>query len=1168
MKNIPLLDIHYLENPKLTHFFRIMRISIFLLFFSVFGMMAKSGHSQNARVTINQNNVQLETILDEIEGQTDYLFIYKKNVNVSARKSVNVYNKSVAEVLSVLLSDSPLTYKMEGNHIFLVEKTKQEINQNRINGIVTDASGEPLVGVTILVKGGSQGTVTNLDGKFSVAANVDDVLVVSYVGYVSQEVRLKSTKLLQITIMEDVKLLDEVVVVGYGTQKKSDLTGSVAVVSSEKLMNMPASNIADALVGKIPGALIQNAGGSNPSGGTTIQIRGVASLNGSANSPLFVVDGIPLFDANLNTVDPETIESINVLKDASSTAIYGARAAAGVIIVTTKKGKEGKGRIHISIDQGVQKIAKNYNVVNAATHYRTIESGWDTWEALGINRDKTTQKMYNDYYSPILWNKELNRPTNDVDWKNSLLQNMTHWQKYSIGFSGGTQGFDYYLNFSYEDREGIMLNSDFNRLALASNVNFKVKKNFRVGISTNISYTSNSGIGGLNDRFGSYMPTVYKPQFIPMYSAEGEMIVAAKEFKANQDYALAPLQNTFAAENQLYNILTQTNSGHTQRVLNNAYLEYEPIKGLVFKTNFGFELLARNTKNIQYLQEKKYLEIGNASQRDLVSTSSAFNQKRNWVANETVTYNFGIKKHSFNLTGVFEMQENYGEFLNLTARGSTDNDLDQISNQPKDDVLSENGLIMNPRNFSGGPEGRIRLVSFMGRLNYSYDDRYLLTATVRRDGSSKFARGNQWGTFPSIALSWKMHNEIFWEKLPEQLTSAKLRISYGMTGNQRPVGSFQYLSNIGMGTGNWGMTYAPSNLANTDLSWETLKQLNVGIDLALFNNRLQWAFDYYYKESKDMLASVPLTVSSGFGSAIGNMGSISNKGIEVSLNTINIHTRNFKWTTDLTLSHNKNKIKDLGVEADGSKIDDVISDRYIRRVGGPVSNLYLYEIEGVWQLDSEEKPWGPQGFNDYGLFKIKDQNKDSKIDKEDRVVKGSPEPKVSGGITNTFVYKNFSLNIVCTYMLGNKLYNVPKAYLQYGHPLFNTDEDFAAKHWTPENPTNEYERSSSQRNNVGHMSSDGISLSSNKWLENADFFKIANIGFTYRLPLKITNRIGVTNMQIGVSVSNVAIFTKYSGLSPETDGGLVTGGNPTVRGVDNGGYPEARTFQANLKVNF
>lgn len=1140
---------------------------ISLCMFAFVGTSAQTG-----TVTVKLRNASVKELFSVIEKQTSYRFSYRDaEIKGKGNVTISATNRELKQLLEGELSKLGLKYAVSGNKIIVTPAAVAPSAQpKKVTGKVVDANGEPVIGATIKEQGTANGTITDFDGNFSLDVASNATLEVSYIGYKSQQLKAVAGKSLAVTLREDTEVLDEVVVVGYGTQKKSDLTGSVTMVDSESLTNMPATSVADALVGKIPGALVQNASGANPSGGTTIQIRGVNSLNSAANDPLVVVDGVPLFDSNLNSIDPQNIESINVLKDASSTAIYGSRAAAGVILVTTKRGKTGEGKINISIDQGFQKMYKNYDVTDAATSYRVIESGWDTWEALapdGVVRDRTKEKAYTDLYSPILWNAELNMPRYNMDWKNVLIRDAAYWQKYAVGFSGGNEKGDYYINLSYENRDGILINTDFSRLTLSSNVNYSIKKNIKIGLTTNISYTENSGISGLNDRFGTFMPTVYHQPWIPGYDENGELIVARYMYKVDPAWNLAPIANNYSAENQLYDVLTQSHTGATQRMISNFYFDWKPIEGLSLKTNIGFDLSSRKNKDIQYLQEKKYLEVNDPNARDLVSTQVHFTQNRNWVMNETVTYDKVFGKHSLNATGVFEVQENFSEFLRLKASGSTDNDLDQISNQPTTDVLSENGNVKNPRDFSGAPDGRLRLASFMFRVNYAFDDRYLLTATVRRDGTSRFAKGNRWGTFPSVAASWKINHEHFWEKMPEFFNSLKLRTSYGMTGNQASIASFMYLSQIGLGSGNWGTIYTPSNIANPDLTWESLKQFNVGLDFGFFNNRLQISADYYRKKSSDMLGDIPLTVSSGFSTAKGNIGSIRNTGIELSLNSVNVVTKDFMWSTSLSLSHNKNKILDLGIDADGSAIDNVIVDRYIRSVGDPISNLYLYEIEGVWQLDSKEKPWGPNGFNDYGLFKIKDQDGNHQIDADDRVKKGSPEPKVSGGLTNTFTYKNWSLNVVCTYMLGNKLFNIPKAYLEWGHPQHVTDWEFAENHWSVTNPTNEYERSCTDLNRVTHLSSANVSLSSDKWLEDASFLKIANINLSYSFPKKWISRLNLTSASLGLSVSNVYTFTKYSGLSPETDGGAVAG-NPTLRGVDNGGYPEARTYMMNLKVNF
>lgn len=1165
-------------------------VKLTLLFLIAFSLnMSANTYSEQTLLSLNIENKSIKDVLFQIESMSEFRFIYEnEKINLDKKISIKTENQSIQSILKEVFEKENVDYEITENNFILINPKNKVIrihSQNalqqqkrKITGVITDKEGFPLPGANVVEEGTTNGIITDLEGNFSLEVSDNAVLQISYIGYTTRKIAVNNQNSFAITLSEDLQALEEVVVVGYGTQRKSDLTGSMVVVNSENITDLPASSLQQALVGKVAGAFISPAQGADPSGGVAIRIRGTNSLNSAANNPLYVIDGIPMQGDVANvSLDPENVESISVLKDASATAIYGARAAAGVILVTTKSGKKGKGRFTFSSEFGVQTPAEYYDVINASEFYELFESGWDTWEYF-TGGDRTTKGGYNDFYKPAVWDAANNRPVNDVEWQKAMLNERATWNKYAFAVSGGEENIDYYFNLSYEQREGIFMKTFFDRLSLNGKVNYQVSEKLKTGFSANIAYTERAGNGGLNQRFGSYMPTVYKPQILPLYHpGTTDFVYASTEWKVDPAYNIAPYRHVgFIADNTRYNYETQDNMTDNLGTTVNFYFDFKPIKELSLKTNVGIDMGSGQTKNIQYQRPAMHLDINNPGGIDDVATYVWFGKRQSLVVNEIINYKKTFdEKHNLDATAVFEAQHSYSDYLSVYARGSMDNDLDQISNQPQIDVFSPNGNLINPRNFGGEPTGRVRFASFMGRMAYNYDGRYHITGTLRSDGSSKFAEGYRWGTFGALALSWHVHKEKFFEGTTDVISQLKPRISYGTTGNQASVGDFLYIPNANTGSGIYGAVSYPSNLANSALTWETVQQFNAGVDISFLSNRVNLIADFYNKKSIDMLGNLPLPISSGYGSIKGNLGSIQNRGIDLALSTVNISKNNFNWTTDFTFSLNRNKILDLGVNPDGSKIDEVIVDRFIRKIGEPVSNYYLYSYDGVWQLGQEDeiKPAiAPTGHNQVGLFRVLDRQAEGEeghgiINKDDRKMMGSPEADFYGGFTNNFTYKNWQLGIVCTYSVGNRLFNVPKTMLQAGHRFQQSDRDFYENHWSPENPTNEYQKLSTFVGNNTYQQNGGISQNVDHWLEDASYLRVANVSLNYNIPKNVCGLLHISALNLGINASNLITITGYSGLDPAADKGYSTG-NPTIRGVDEGGYPPARTYMFSAKISF
>ena len=962
--------------------------------------------------------------------------------------------------------------------------------QTKISGTVTDVDKNPLPGVSVVCKSTSQGTVTNLDGKYTIEINKGNTLTFSLIGMQTQDIKIASQYIINVIMDESTIELDEVVAIGYGTAKKSDLTSSIISVKPDELKNVKVGSAADALQGLATGVLISK-GSFKPGGSSNIIIRGNGSFGngGASTTPLYIIDGV-MSNAGLDVIAPSDIESIEVLKDAASTAIYGSRASNGIILVTTKKGKTGKASITFNTNIGIQNLINKQKVLNASQFKEILDAATDNtylW-------DKEEQRMFDEGRS--------------TDWQDLITQSGVY-QNYNLGITGGSEKTTYYLGLDWVDQEGIIKNTGYQKGNIRFNLDSKLNNWLTMGAKFNVirSSTNSSntdGVAGMNSLDqGTMGSAIASKPSAPIFNEDGTYY---------DNLLLRP--NPVAAVTYFKNNFTQT------RINASFNLEAEILKNLKLRTENGTEYI-NNQSNV--FQDSRMTGIyKNVNISDRENGEQFYLQTEN-----TLTYQLNKGIHRLTAVGGFS-----ASIFNWTMMSAQ--------------VLNASNITQNDNLGTGTPKSinsdkvKSTLASFFGRVNYSLADKYLLTVTLRADGSSRFAKGHKWGYFPSGGLAWRINQEDFLKDV-NFLDNLKLRTSYGIVGNQE-ISSYQSMAQVDATSSRYtdyvfGGTLAngsrTSILAQPDLTWEKSRQFDLGLDFAFFKNRLSGSIDGYYKYTYDLLYNVPLPLESGYRTALVNVGAMKNRGIELTLNSVNIDTKDFTWQTSLNYSFNKNEIDKL--YNDLERVGNYF-------VGQSINVIYTKRFGGIWQSDEAEiaKIYNAEP----GDYKIIDRNRNNIIDDDDRDFVGQTTPQFFGSFSNTFKSHGFDLTIFLTYAGGHKIYN-PFAYLDSYSPSANMSPDYYHNYWTPERPSNKYPRLGSTNSQL--YETDGM-------YQKGDYIRLKNLELGYTLPRNIANKVYASNIRVYASVQNLVTFTKYTGFDVET-----SNANP---------YPACRVFMGGLTVNF
>ncbi len=1003
--------------------------------------------------------------------------------------------------------------------------------QRPVKGIVNDAAGIPLPGVNILVKNTVTGTTTTEEGTYSLNVPTDkSILVYSFIGYVTQEVPVNGKTTIDISLVEDLQNLEQVVVVGYGTVKKSDLTGSVVSVSSTDLKAVPVATFDQALQGRAAGVQVVQSSGA-PGGGTNIRIRGTSSVNASSE-PLYVIDGM-LINSNsgetsiggrgpatnpLATINPSDIESIEILKDASATAIYGSRAANGVILITTKRGKSGKGSVTFESYYGVQTVTRKLDLLNA-TQFAEL-----------ANEANSNAKLAPAYANP----QSLGQGT---DWQEELFR-QAGIANYQLSLTGGTDKTQYALGGGYFTQDGIVVGSGLDRYSFRTNLTTEVNKRVKVGV--NMSYNRTITDGVLTGPGAVVQGVVYNALlFNPILPVYDPTRPGGYTFQHDRRDAIA---NPIAEAKEYISTTT------TSRILGNVFAEYQILEGLSLRSSFGIDGLSTKSNSFgpNFLKRTENSK-GEAS----VSTLEALT----WLNTNTLTYNKQLNpSNSFNALLGYETQKFRNESVNSYAFGFPE------SRTGWHDI----GSAEIPQTTSNG-ETEWSIRSYFGRINYSLMSRYLFTLTGRMDGSSKFSQGNKYGFFPSAAFAWRVIEEDFM-KANNLFSDLKFRASYGLTGNQSipPYRSLALIGQIGQGvfstaTGSEAFRgREPISYPNRDLKWETTAQLNLGVDLSILKGRIGLTAEVYHKNTRDLLLSTPIPYTAGFDNTLLNIGNVQNKGVDLALNSVNLDGK-IRWNTSFNLSFNRNKITNLARKGD---VNLGVGGNILRE-GEPIGTFYGYVFDGIYQTDEEAKnspviagQTPAAGDRKYKDISGPNGTPDGIVNDFDRTVIGSAQPDFVWGLNNTVTYQGISLSLFFQGSQGNQMVNQNLGDLANVNGKQNVLAEAGLNRWTPQNPSNEYARALTTAND---------NVFSSRFIEDASYLRLKNVTVSYNFPPALLGKVKMSSARIYVGGTNLWTLTNYRGYDPE---GNAYGGTTNIVGVDFGGYPQARTYTVGLNFGF
>lgn len=1124
------------DKFSLTHAIHtIMRIFLLFIAIGLSSAYANNTYSQT-KLDINVNKVPLANLFHEIQEKSEYIFFYNDEVLLnSGNVSLNLKGATLTTILDNALKDKGVVYRIDDRQVIIFEKeitpepvtSKIDKQDFTVTGTVQDQSGQPLPGANILEKGTTNGTQTDFDGNFEITiSNADAILSVSYIGFSSKEIAVNGQNSITVSLEESAAALDEIVVVGYGTQKKSDLTGSVSSLKSEDLNPGANASVDQMMLGRAAGVQI-NQSSSAPGGGLSIRIRGASSLNAS-NEPLYVVDGFPIDNSPnltsggaaevsenqspnnpLNSLNPADIESIEILKDASATAIYGSRGANGVVMITTKKGKSGKMRVTYDVYSGIQTVAKTIDVLNTSQYINAIND--------------LSQEQGN---SPVFSEADISSIGNGNFWQDQVFRSAPI-TSHNISVGGGDEKTSVYASVNYFDQEGVVKNSGIKKYTGRINIDSKIGERAKIGLNFNTSLIKdNNNIDGIqtNENAGPiYSSLLYDPTE-PIYNADGTFSQSAN----------------LTVNNPVTLITGILSLNESNRTFGSAYLNYDFTDNLSGKFNFGTD---RQT-----------------SRRDIYnSTQTIRGGAANGIANINV-----LERSNYLFEYTMNYQKAFNENHNLTVLGgvtyqkfSLKNFYGNISGFPSDDI-GTNNLELGDTNTDqlGSRAEENTLLSYLGRVNYNLYNKFLLTGSIRADGSSRFGENNKFGYFPSFAFGWKLNEEEF---IPDLFSQLKLRASWGLTGNQE-IGNynsqltFQSGPNVVLGNSVLG-SVIPSRKANDDLKWETTEQFNIGLDAAMLNGRISATLDYFSKNTKDLLFNLPLPLASGYASILSNVGEVQNKGFEVLINTTNVITNDFKWDTSLNFAAIKNKVVDLGrIESIVTGNIMAVGNTAIIREGDPLASYYGYVVTGIFQEDDDIAN-SAQPIAEPGHPIFEDRDGDGAITPADQTIIGSPFPDFTYGIQNSFSYKNFQLDVFFQGQEGAELININLIESLYpANFRRNRQSRTIIDRWTPQNPDAKWPSSV-------NPNAYGASKVNTLTVEDASYFRLKNVQLSYKVP--VDNIDFLNSMRVYVTGQNLFTITDYGGFDPESN----SLGSSNVR-VDYSSYPTARTYLLGLTASF
>lgn len=1092
-----------------------MKLSLIALLICATGLFAVETKSQTAQVTISMKNVNAGKIIEEIENQTDYLFLYNwEEVNLNTKTTINVKNQSVADVLTTLFKNTDIVYAVEGTSIFLMKSKEYgatpvaQQTDRKITGTITDAYGEPIIGANVIQKGTTNGVITDIDGNFSLSVNDNAILSISYIGYISQEIPVKNQQVFTITLQEDLQALEEVIVIGYGTTKRKDFTGSVASVRLEDSPIALTSNLSalEALKGNVPGLDI---GATNSAGGQpSMQMRGQKSIS-NANDPLIVVDGI-IYTGNINDISPNDIASFDILKDATSAAAYGSRSANGVIMITTKKGRSSKPVISLNASGSMQTWMNRPKLMNG-----------EQWLESVMARNNSTDLSW--LKPQEVANMEAGK---EVDWLDESTQ--TGWlQDYQLSVSGSGEKMNYYLSTSYSDNKGVIIGDKYDRVSILGKINTDITSWLQIGVDAAFTKSDYSGAGANIGQAYNMAP------YGVMYRDEANKLLEKYPY-------------TQSGTNPLWGVTdgSRDNIDKRDNFRLNAYavVKLPWVEGLSYRFNYSGNLTNDQAGDFYYesyfIREGAYDDETRYSPDALQNLLSRANgslrdrTKTTWLIDNIINYNKSFGEHSIDVTAVATRDR-----MNYKSKKVTGTDFSQNGNT----TLGINGLhkaAVQKIDFSNDYGNAMynyqrSNIGYLGRISYSFGDRYFFTGSYRRDGASVFGANQKWGDFMAFGGAWNITHESFMENVSNKiLNNLKVKLSWGRNGNQslEPYGTLSTVKNSAEANaryefGNTSKIYygmIQGALGNADLGWESTESWNTGFESAWLGNRLFLDVDVYFSKTTDQIFERNIPVMTGFEKVKSSMGQIDNKGIEITLRTVNIENKDLTWITGVSFWLNRNKLAHLygeDLDGDGKEDDDISNSRFI---GKPLGAIYGYVQDGIVQetdIQYMEKN-GVQA----GVPKYKDLDGDGVITAEDRDILGYDAPNFKLNMSNTVSYKNWSLYVMLTGTFGGGGYYLKsnkEAYMTNGSGLFNSNSIYIPW-WTPENKSNKYPSAV--------FSGDGGRF---QGLQNRGFVRLQDITLSYTFKEPWIKNMNIQNLRVFATAKNLFTITNWEGDDPE-----------------------------------
>lgn len=1100
-------------------------------------------------VRVNFTEEKLVNVLQEVEKQTEFHFTIQEHEEYLRKKvSINSKNISVEDLLKEIGKQVGLNFQQVNRNISMwlpeshtkIREEKSNAEKISVVGLITDNTGSPIPGVTIIVEGSTTGTVSDIDGNYSIAAEPGDVLIFSFIGYKSQNVVVGNQTEINIILQEDEQALEEVVVVGYGTQKKEDVTGSIATLNEKAVKDLPVSSIDQKMIGQVAGVQIQQVSGA-PGAGTSIKIRGSGSL-GAGNEPLYVVDGMP-YSAGMNQtlnplmfIDPNNIESITILKDASSTAIYGSRGANGVIMITTKKGSYNQTNITFSAMAGVQKVPEKGrpNMLNQREFAQFQRDRIDIEVRLRENRAGTLD----DY--PVEY-RDLDALTGEgTDWYDLLLREAPI-QDYNFNLQKGTE--DTRINFSmgYFNQQGVVKETGIERFSSKLGIETDLNDNLKLGVSIQPTFINQNRANTNLNREDVLGVSIWANPISTPYDQNGNL----------KPYVVAPQSKYHSAwsfANPLFVLQEMTSEQNSFQNLGLAFLEWSILPNLRFRSSLNTILEA--SKFFEYVPST----IGGSNRPPTPGTGRSRNNRFNsfdWLVENTLNYDLTKGDHSVNALLGYTVQKYNANSINLNA------------SPYQNDLIT---TINAAQAIDGWGEGveKWSMISYLGRLNYSFKQRYLFTATFRADGSSRFGSDNRFAMFPSVAGAWRISEESFFEGV-SWIDNLKLRASYGTSGNNN-IGNYAHLANISAGSyifGNSQVNGFSVGLSNPTLTWEESNQIDLGLDFDFFNSRAFLMVDLFLRKSENMLLQDVIPAITGFNTQTINQGSVQNKGIEIALGGTPV-AGDFNWTINGNIAFNRNEVLELNentVRILAGNNDG--NPTHISVVGKPIGQFFGFILEGVYTAEYLSQPGvinSPQVYE--GNVKYKDVNGDGIVnDVLDYTIIGNPHPDFIFGLTNNFSYKNFDLGIIINGQSGGQVMNGLRQSTDNLQGFFNVDKDWENRWKSREEPGDGIHSGVPKvRPSWGHRVS-------TLWVEDASYLRIGNMTLGYTIPESLAKKLKVVkSSRLYLTVQNLAMFTNYKGANPE--GQAANQNNTLVPGFDMTSYPLSRTISMGLNLSF